>query len=182
MIYYLDGKITIKRKESVVIDVNGIGWKVFMDSAAVSELPEEGKNFKLFCYLNIGRNSQRLYGFSGRENLEFFEKLINLSGIGPKTALQVASIAPMEKLKKGIKDEDPEIMDEIFKIGKKRGQRVIFELSRTIKEKPEDDDAVKALVSLGFSKSDAAAALKGISKDNSVDERVKKALKLLDNK
>ncbi len=181
MIYYLDGKITIKGKDFVVIDVDGVGRKVYMSSDAIESLPAERESFKLFCYLNIGRNSEKLYGFPSRENLEFFESLINLSGIGPKTALQVASIAPMDEMKKAIKNDNEEILDKIFDIGKKRGQRVIFELSRRIKEKPEEDGAVQTLTSLGFSKRDAGAALKGVSKEKSVDERVKEALKLLDN-
>ncbi len=182
MIYYLDGKIAIKGEDFVVIDTGGVGRKAYMSSDAIKNLPPKGEDFKLFCYLNIGRNSQRLYGFPSKENLEFFESLINLSGIGPKTAVQVASIAPMEEMKKGIKNDNEEILDKIFDIGKKRGQRVIFELSRRIKEEPgKDDGAVQTLTSLGFSKKDAKAALKGVSKDKSVDERVKEALKLLDN-
>ncbi|MGM0439031.1 MAG: Holliday junction branch migration protein RuvA [Patescibacteria group bacterium] len=181
MIYYLDGKIAIKKDDFVVIDTNGVGRKAYMSPDAVKNLPPVGENFKLFCYLNIGRNSERLYGFPTKENLEFFESLINLSGIGPKTAVQVASIAPMEEMKKAIKNDNQEVLDKIFDIGKKRGQRVIFELSRRIKEAPEEDGVVQTLVSLGFSKKDASAALKGVSKDKSVDERVKEALKLLDN-
>ncbi len=181
MIYYLDGKIALKKKDFVVIDTNGVGRKAFMSSDAIKKLPKEGEGYKLYCYLNIGRNSERLYGFLSRENLEFFESLINLSGIGPKTAMQVASIAPMDELKEGIKKDDQDIMEKIFKIGKKRGQRVIFELSRRIKEEPNEDAASQTLVSLGFSKKDAQAALKGISKEKGVDERVKEALKLLDN-
>ncbi len=181
MIYYLDGKIAVKKDDFVVIDTNGVGRKVYISPDAVKNLPEVGKNFKLFCYLNIGRNSQRLYGFPSRENLEFFESLINLSGIGPKTAVKIASIAPMEELKEGIKNDDDEILEEIFSIGKKRGQRVIFELSQRIKQEPKDDGAVQTLTSLGFSKKDSRAALKIVSKDKSVDERVKEALKLLDN-
>ncbi len=181
MIYYLDGEIAIKGEDFVVIDTGGVGRKAYMSSDAVENLPPKGEKFKLFCYLNIGRNSQRLYGFPSKENLEFFESLINLSGIGPKTAVKVASIAPMDEMKKAIKNDNQEVLDKIFDIGKKRGQRVIFELSRRIKEEPEEDGAVQTLTSLGFSKKDASAALKGVSKDKSVDERVKQALKLLDN-
>ncbi len=181
MIYYLNGEIAIKGKDFVVVDTAGVGRKVYMAPDAVKNLPAKGKKYKLFCYLNIGRNSERLYGFPSRENLEFFESLINLSGIGPKTAVEVASIAPMEELKRGIREDDEEILEKIFSIGKKRGQRVIFELSRRIKEEPGDDPAVQTLVSLGFSKKDAAAALKGVSKKKEVDERVKEALKMLDN-
>ncbi len=181
MIYYLDGKITIKGKDFVVIETQGVGRKVHMSPEAVLDLPSVNNKFKLFCYLNIGRDSQRLYGFPSKENLDFFESLINISGIGPKTAVQVASIATMDKLKEGIRNDNQEILDKIFKIGKKKGQRVIFELSRRVKEEPEDDPAIETLISLGFSKKDANAALKGASKDISVEERVKEALKLLDN-
>lgn len=181
MIYYLDGQITIKGKNFVVIETAGVGRRVYMSPDAIAEMPAEGSNFKLFCYLNIGRSSQRLYGFLSRENLEFFESLINLSGIGPKTAVQVASIASMEKLKEGIKNDDAEILDQIFKIGKKKGQRVIFELSRRIKEEPNDDPALEALTSLGFTKKNALAALRSVSREGTIDKRVKEALKLLDN-
>ncbi len=180
MIYYIDGKIVIKKKDFVVIETAGIGYKVFMSPDAVFGLPEEGKKFKLYCHLSVGRDSETLYGFPSKENLEFFESLVNLSGIGPKTAVQVASIAPMDVLKEGIQKNDEEIIRKIFAIGKSKGQRVIFELSRKIQNEPEGDDAFSTLCSLGFSKKDSLNALKNVSKDKSIDERVKEALKILD--
>ncbi len=180
MIYYINGKIEFKEKDFVVIDTGGVGYKVFMSPDAILTLPKEGSNFKLYCHLNTTRDSETLYGFPAKENLEFFERLVNLSGIGPKTAVQVASIAPMDVLKEGIQNNDQEILQKIFAIGKSKGQRVIFELSRKIQEEPEEDVAFSTLCSLGFSKKESLAALKGVPKDKSANERVKEALKFLD--
>lgn len=182
MIHHLSGEISQKGDDFAVVDVNGVGYKVYMSSQAISELPQEGGDCTVFCYLNISRNSWRLYGFPSQANLEFFESLINLSGIGPKTAVKVASIAPMDELKEAIKNDDEEIIEQIYDIGEKRGKRVMFELSQRVQEEPSgEDEAVDGLTSLGFSKKDAQAALKTVSDDKSTEDRIEEALKVLDN-
>ncbi len=176
MIYYLKGEIVITEKDFVVVDVNGVGYKVFVASSAVLS-----KKVILYCYMQVTDKGFRLYGFENKENLDFFEKLMNISGIGPKTALRIASIAPMEEMKEAIKREDEEIMKEIFSIGEKKGQQIVFELSRKFIKEPEKDEVFETLQELGFSQARIKEVLKKVSCDNSKEERVKEALKILGN-
>ncbi len=179
MIYYLKGKIIIKEDDYLVIDVNGVGYKVF---AITEEIEEGDKEIVLFCFTQSTEKDIRIYGFREKENLLFFEKLINISGIGPKTALRIASIASMPELKKGIEEDDREIMKKIFSIGKKKGQQVIFELSRKFIEEEKKDEAFLALKNLGFCEKKISEALKKVTKGKNEEERVEEALKILGGK
>ncbi len=179
MIYYLKGEIVTKGKDFVVMEVSGVGYKILLPENVIPSLKK--KECQLFCYMVIGEKDMRLFGFITEENLKFFESLLKISGIGPQTALKVASIAPMEKLKKGVEEEDEEIIDEILKIGKKKGERVIFEISGKIMKEERDDEAINILKELGFSKKEAQNALRDISKKESVEKRVEKALRNLGN-
>ena len=154
MIYYLTGKVTLKEKDFVVLDVNGVGYKVFVDTDICKE------KTTLYCFMQKTEKDIKLFGFKEKENLELFEKLMKISGIGPKTALRIASIASVEELKRGIEEEDSLVMKKIFSIGKKKGKQVIFELSEKIIQGEKEDDAFKILKNLGF-----------------CDERIKEALK-----
>ncbi len=176
MIYYLKGKIIITEDDFVVVDVGGVGYKVFVDGD--NEVNAKGET-TLYCFMQQNEKDVRLYGFKRKENLELFEKLIKISGIGPKTALRIASIASVEELKKGIDEEDKEIMKKIFSIGKKKGQQVVFELSRKFIKETEEDDAFKTLKGLGFCDTEINKALQKVSGKKNEEERVAEALKIL---
>ncbi len=176
MIYYLKGKIVLKEKEFLVVEVGSIGYKVF---TLPKKEDKAGEEITLFCFTQSTDRDIRLYGFREKENLEFFEKLINMSGIGPKTALRIASIAPMGELKEGIEKGDEEIMRQIFSIGEKKGQQVVFELSRKLVKEPKEDEAFEALRGLGFPESDIKKALEEVPADKEKEERVAEALKIL---
>jgi len=176
MIYYLKGKIEVVEKDFVVVDVGGVGYKVLVSSKI-----GENKEVMLYCHMQVTDKGSRLYGFENKENLDFFEKLMNISGIGPKTALRIASIAPMEEMKEAIQREDKQIMKEIFSIGEKKGQQIVFELSRKFIKEPEKDEVFEALRELGFPQANIKEALRKISDEGSTEERVKKALKILGN-
>ncbi len=175
MIYYLKGTITIKEKDFVVIETGGIGYRVFISG----ENDDFKKTTTLYCFMQKNEKDIRLYGFKKRENLELFEKLMKISGIGPKTALHIASIASVEELKEGIEKGDKQVMQKIFSIGKKKGQQVVFELSRKFVKETEDDDAFKILKNLGFCDTEINEALKKTSEKKSEEERVSEALKIL---
>jgi len=160
----------------LVIEVGGVGYKVF---TVPKKSDKEGEQTMIFCFMQATDRGIRLYGFREKENLEFFEKLINMSGIGPKTALRIASIAPMGELKEGIEKGDEEIMKQIFSIGEKKGQQVVFELSRKLVKEPKKDEAFQALKGLGFREDDIRDALGKVSAKKSKEERVEEALKVL---
>lgn len=176
MIYYLKGKVIVKEDDYLVVDVNNVGYKVF---AITEEIEEGDREIALFCFTQSTEKDIRIYGFKEKENLLFFEKLINISGIGPKTALRIASIASMAELKKGIENEDKEIMKKIFSIGKKKGQQVIFELSRKFIEEEKKDEVFDALKGLGFSDVEIKEALKIIPAEEEKEKRIEKALRVL---
>ena len=185
MISYLEGKVVWRREKFIILDVHGVGYKVFLSPKTLHKLPQKDKELKVFCYLNVKENALDLYGFLMHEELEFFETLINIRSIGPKAALEIASIAPMEKIKEAIETEDEKIVGELFQVGKKKAQILILELSRKIKEKPKEksiseDEAFQALLGLGFPRQKIKQALSRISPViQDPEQKIKEDLKLL---
>lgn len=211
MISHLEGKIIFKGEKFIILNVNGVGYKVFLSQKVLYKISQKDKEFnprakqeqpvmgrkigtanshhgmavELFCYLNVKENALDLYGFLTHKELEFFETLINIRSIGPKAALEIASVAPIEKIKEAIESEDEEIVRELFNVGKKKAQLLILELSKKIKEKPKEksvseDEAFQALVNLGFSRDRVKSALGKVSKEiQGHEKRVKEALKIL---
>ena len=189
MISYLEGKIIIKKEKFIVLNVNGVGYRVFLSKKAISMIPEIGGPVKLFCFLNVRETAMDLYGFLGQEELEFFELLGSIRGIGPKAALEISSLGPVDEIKKKILEQDEKIFEGIPGIGKKKAAAIILELSGKIKDiyrnkekgRALADRAEEGLIALGFSRQSAKQALSGIPKEiKNSDQRVKEALKLLD--
>lgn len=174
MIYYLKGKITIKEKDFVVLDVGGVGYKIFVNLNS----NEFNGEVTIYCFMQKSDKDIKLFGFKEKENLELFEKLMKISGVGPKTALRIASIASVDELKKGIEKEDEVVMSKIFSIGKKKGQQVVFELSQKFVEE-KSDGVFQTLKNLGFCDEEINKVLKKIESSKSEEEKVEKALKIL---
>ena len=181
MINYLRGKIVYKNDKSLILENQGIGFKIFVSPNTLKNIPEA--EAKLFTYLYLREEAAELYGFLTPKELELFELLNDISGIGPKTAMMLASFGSLEKLKETM--ENGELPSEIKGIGKKRAQKILLELTGKIKEikKPLDTDRIDGtldiLISLGFSRQRAKEVLSGIPPDLDQEERVKKALKAL---
>jgi len=188
MISFLQGKLILKKDKYIVLDVNGVGYKVFLSQKTLFKIPEIGQNLKLFCYLNVRETAMDLYGFFDEKELEFFEILNAITGIGPKVALEISALGPVEKLKDRILAQDEKIFEGIPGVGRKRAMAIMLELTGKLKEislsksKKEAgfDEAEDALVGLGFSRQRAKEALTKVSKTTKeTDERVKEALKFL---
>ena len=172
MIAYLEGKIILKKERFLILNVNGVGYKVSLSQKTLTKIPQEGENLKLFCFLNIRETLQDLYGFLSFEELEFFNLLNDIHSIGPKAALEVASLGPLEKIQGAIEMGNEKILEGISMIGKKRAQMIILELSRKIKKilpkkvvQEKEDDSLQALVNLGFPQHKAKAALARVAKE-----------------
>lgn len=182
MIHYLKGKIEFKDEKFLVIEVAGLGYKVFCSPSTLKKVSED-KLVKLFTSLYLREDSAELYGFLSAQELELFETLNEISGIGPKTAMLLASLGSLEKLKEII--EKGQLPKEIKGIGKKRAQKILLELTGKAKEieTPQKiaktDEALDALISLGFSKQRAKEALSKISGEMPEEEKIKKALEIL---
>lgn len=180
MIYYLKGKIELKNEKSVIIEVSGVGFKVFCSPATLGRLPLEGKEVKLFTFLYLREEEAELYGFLNPRELELFESLNQISGIGPKTALLLSSFGSLEKLKEIFEQE--KLPPEIKGIGKKKIQKILLELTGKIKELKKEkvkDQALEALISLGFKEKQARQALSRVPSQLDSQKRVREALKVL---
>lgn len=186
MISYLEGRIISKKEKFLILDVNKVGYKVFLSKRTLSKLPEIGKPLKLFCFLKVKETALELYGFLNQKELEFFEILDSIRGIGPKAALEISSLGSLEEIKKRILSQDEKLFEGIPGIGRKKAAAIILELSGKIKdifkEKKitEVDEAEQALITLGFSRQKSKEALSKISKDiKNTEQKIKEALKIL---
>lgn len=184
MISYIHGFIILKKEKFIIIEVAGIGYQVFVSSQTGLKLPEIGADIKLFCFQNVKEDALDLYGFMTYDELDFFETLMDIRGVGPKSALDIASLGSLEKIKDRILAGDVKIFEGIAGIGSKKAMTIILELTGKIKmissakNKVAKDPAEDALTQLGFSSQQAKEALKNVPigiKD--MEERIKMALK-----
>jgi len=187
MIAKLTGTIDFLREAYLVLDVSGVGYKVFVTAHTMGKLAGR-TNATLHIHTYVREDILALYGFVDFEELEMFELLISISGIGPKAALSILSIADPKTVCAAVLNDDATILTRVSGVGKKIAQRVILELKNKIPnmslgEKTQvvsDSDALEALVTMGYSVTQARETLKEISPGiTDVGERVKLALKNL---
>ncbi len=188
MIAHISGKILEKSPKFLVIETNGVGYLLFVSTGTISNSPSVGENFSLWTYLAVRENALDLYGFETIDEKDFFELLISVSGIGPKNALSILSIAPMETLKKAIATGDMSYMTKVSGIGKKTAEKIVVELKDKLAKLGHNDesgslqgeaDVIMALQSLGYSQNEARNAIKEIDSSLSTNEKIKEALKML---
>ncbi len=192
MISYLEGKILVKEDRFFLLNVGGVGYKIFSHDGVLEKIPEAGHEARVWTHLYVRENTLDLYGFLDKEELEFFETLISISGIGPKSALGILEVAPVKNLKQAIVSEDETFFTKVSGVGKKTAQRLILELKNKLaksvaplkgSDSAEMAEAMEALVSLGYKERDARKALQEIPKDiKGVEAKVKAVLKLLGRK
>ena len=188
MIYSISGKVVLKNKDFVVIENNGIGFKIYTSLETYNKLPKKEETVHLFSHLYVREDKMDLYGFQTESELHLFGLLIGVSGIGPKTALGVLSVASIQQLEAAIASGKIELFTKTPGIGKKTAQRVILELKNKVVAKDEetiqrleiDIQAEEALVTLGYSRTQARESLRNISKKiKGVEARLKEALQML---
>ena len=185
MISSLKGIVTEKNAKSIVVAISGIGLRITTntDTLRVAKL---GESILLQTYLAVRENALELYGFADKESLEYFELLIGITGIGPKTAVAILNVANPETIRKAVSSGDTAYLTKVSGIGKKTADRIVRELEDkigAIEEGPsvsEEVDAVEALRSLGYTQTEARDALKKIGGTaTGAGDRVKAALKVL---
>ena len=191
MISMLTGHISHKSSKYIIIDVSGVGYKVFTTTDNILNIGKNSKDkITLWTYLAVRENAMDLYGFSSVSELNFFELLITISGIGPKTALGILNIASIESIEKAVQNNDAVYLTKMSGIGKKVVEKIVMELKDKItisSHNPEnekimknDSDALEALKSLGYRENESREALKKIAKNNiDTSAKVKEALKIL---
>ncbi|MEK7562448.1 MAG: Holliday junction branch migration protein RuvA [Patescibacteria group bacterium] len=186
MISYLSGKVILKRDKFIILEVAGVGYKVFLNRQTLLKLPEINGDVNLFCFQNVKEDALDLYGFLSYDELDFFEVLNDIHGVGPKAALEISVLGPLEKIKDKILAQDEKIFAGIPGIGAKRASSIILELTGKIIGPAKagsrfggTDEAENALVQLGFSRQQAKDALSRVPGDIVPESRIKMALKFL---
>lgn len=186
MIGLIEGKIELNTDRFVIVNVNGVGYKVFISGNTLKTLPKKGEKVKLYTFLYVRENIMDLYGFLNPKELEFFELLTSISGIGPKGALSILTVASVDILKRAITNEESSILTKVSGIGKKMAEKIILELKSKVGDEflgkgiGVDSEAIDALMGLGYKLQEAREVLKKVPKDiEGVENRVKEALKLL---
>lgn len=193
MISFLEGKITLKSEKYAIIETNGIGFKVFCSEKTLSKIPQSAASVKLFTYLSVRETSWELFGFLTFDEIELFELLISIPGIGPKTAANILSVASVEDLQEAIVLGDETILSRVSGIGKKVAQKIVIELKSKIKKiakgagdkfKVADEiEIIDALVVLGYKVYEAREALKQVPESiKGVENRVRETLRRLGKK
>lgn len=188
MIVSITGTITAKGDRFLVVETGGIGYQVYATLSTLGKY-KEGDPAAFFTYHHVSETANDLYGFVTMEEVGFFDALLGISGIGPKTALNVMSVARLEELKNAIRNNDAMILTKVSGIGKKTAERIVLELAGKLELvagaeessiSGDDGMVVDALVSLGYSRSEARDAVRNIpSAITGVSDRVRAALKNL---
>jgi len=168
VINYLRGTLQYKSPTFIIVEAGGLGYKVNLPLSSYDLLPAEGEKIKINTYLHWREDGPSLYGFLTQEERDFFLLLISISKIGPKSALRMLSSISSSEFKKAIQREDLTALTEVPGIGKKTAQRLILELKGRIKEEGKVEvgkeelvkDALSALISLGYTRSEARKAIK----------------------
>ena len=188
MIASLKGKLDSLGSDGAVIDVNGIGFRVYMPTSTLSSLAGIGKEVHLHTYLHLREDSATLYGFASPDELSLFQTLIGVSGLGPKLALTMLSAMNLERLTLAIATGNRELLTAVPGVGKKVAERIILELkdkiaagwvtAPAVEFAEANTDVLAALTALGYSASEASRAVASLPADTELplEERVRLAL------
>ena len=188
MIASLRGTLESLGNDWAIINVNGIGFQVYMPTSTMSALGPTGKEVKLYTHLHLREDNATLYGFATSDELGLFQTLISVSGLGPKLALAMLSTLKVEQLVMAIATGSTDILTTVPGVGKKMANRLILELKEkigaglittpTAQLAQDNTDVLAALTSLGYSVAEATQALATLSPspDISLEEKIKLAL------
>jgi len=196
MYEYIKGKYVGINKDYIIVENNGIGYKIFTSGATMSSMPQSGEEIMLYLEQIVREDFLGLYGFDTKEEAEMFKLLLTVGGVGPKAALSLLSISRVNNLKYAILTGDEKHICRGVGIGKKTAARIILELRDKLKpdellDNTRDFDngdieinnalseALSALISLGYSEKEADIALKKADRNESVENIIKSALKAL---
>ena len=202
VISYIRGPLEEKREDSVVVEAGNIGYRIFIPSSVLGELPGLGEEVKIYTYFSVREDGMSLFGFLSRQDLEMFRQLIGVNGVGPKSALGILSALKPDVLRLAVISGDAKAISKAPGVGAKTAQRIILDLKDKIKaedvlfagadleESSKTDlsgmaeagkEAVEALTALGYSASEAQTAVKkvAITEGMTSEDVLKGALKHL---
>lgn len=191
MIAHISGIVTEKFLNSVIVDVHGVGYELAI-STPDAEAVHLDDQIKFYTYHSVRENGEDLYGFLSLAAKKLFEMLISVNGIGPKAAMAILSLSTPEEVRNAIANDDTAFIAKASGVGKKSAERVIVDLRDKVglpshygrteafiasAPKGPEDEALDALIALGFPLKEATAALADVDPNLSVEERVREALK-----
>ncbi len=190
MFVTLTGQITEKISSTIVIDVNGVGYGVLVTSSDFGSI-RAGEVYKLYIHEHIKEDAHDLYGFKTLDNQQLFEQLLSVKNVGPKVALAVLDIGSMDEVKRAIAGGDVKKLQTAKGVGKRAAEQIVVELRDKVgapvgegadavvnrSSVDQQDEAVQALVALGYTDADAQVALHSIDKSLPLEDRIKLALK-----
>lgn len=196
MIAFLNGVVAGKTPQAVYLDVSGVGFAVSMSQSSLAKLPAAGETARVLTYMQVSESGMSLFGFLSEEEKALFERLIGVSGVGPKVALAALSTFSPQTLVEAIAAQDVSLVQKIPGVGKKTASRIILELKGSFDQGFESlfaaaaqeeksvvdtrlDAATEVLLSMGFSSAEAELALKDAPEDSTEGALVKYALKRL---
>ena len=194
MISFLEGTIEYSADKYIILNAGGIGYRVnivpkLLNSLSESKTIVNTVKLHIHSQLNMREGTFDMYGFDNREDLELFHLLISVSGIGPKNALNIMSSVEPRHLKAAVINNDPDYLKKISGLGPKTAQRLILELQNKVDylevgdmkgmDLGQEGEATEALLTLGYTLSQAKEALKEDAKGKTLEQRVREALKLL---
>ena len=199
MISYIRGELITIEEDKVILDVNGVGFGIYMPLQSMNDLPPIGEEVRLHTYMNVREDAIQLYGFLTRDDLKVFKLVIGVSGIGPKGGLSILSQMSPDDLRFAVMANDAKTIAKAPGIGKKTAEKLIIELKdkldiEDVLNRDVEDvsvvssvsasnevqaEAIQALVALGYGSTEATRAVKKVSinEDTTVDDLLKVALK-----
>lgn len=197
MYAYFKGELVSRREDSIILEVNNTGYNLFMPKSSLEMLPAAGNTVIIYTYTHVKEDALQLYGFLTQDDLELFKMLITVSGIGPKGALGILSTLSCDDLRFAILSEDAGAIAKSPGIGAKTAQKVVIELkdkitledaieikkehvaARSEAASPNMEEAVEALVALGYSSTDALRAVRQVGNSDTMEvgTLLKEALK-----
>ncbi len=178
MIGYLKGKILDISKDSVIVEVQGVGYKVYTKTSLINEDEEK----ELYIYTSVNQDAIRLFGFSSREELAIFEQLIEVSGVGPRLGQQILSFMGIDSFKDAIDKNDSSLFSAVPKVGPKLATKIIVELKdkvswQNVSNLMIKDDSTSTMISameqLGYKKAEFISLISKIPSEKSESEKIK---------
>lgn len=186
MIGFLEGVVLVKDSPHILIKTSGVGYKILVSSEIFSKV-KVGEKLELFIYTHVKEDALELFGFLDQSSLKLFEKLISISGIGPKTAMGVFSLGTTSEIISAILTNNVSFFSGVPRLGTKNAQKIIIELKGKLGGVGELDlggdaefkEVLDALKQFGFSSKESSDAIRSIKSDGSSEEKIKLALKYL---
>ncbi len=187
MIGSLEGKVKFIAERYIIIEAAGVGYKIFATAETLRKLAKKEGQVRLWTHQHVREDILDLFGFEERNELELFETLINVPGVGPRTALGILNSVPADTLRRAIATGDLSYLTKVSGIGRKTAEKIMVELREKFGKSEmdagalsEEKDAIDALESLGYGLREAREALSSVPvKVTGTSERVKAALKIL---